>query len=88
METGRENADEGLLVIGVCHPRDADKMAEVARQYGIRYLICADTTGATIAAYKVNSYPDYYFIDRSGRLRIADRKNSRIDEAIKMLLAE
>jgi cytochrome c biogenesis protein CcmG/thiol:disulfide interchange protein DsbE len=36
----------------------------------------------------VNGYPDYYFIDRSGTLRIADCKNGSVEDAIKALLAQ
>jgi hypothetical protein len=36
----------------------------------------------------VDSYPDYYFIDRAGNLRVADCKNGSIEQAIEALLAE
>jgi hypothetical protein len=42
----------------------------------------------TNKAWKVDSYPDYYLIDRAGRLRVADCKNNKIEDAIKALLAE
>ncbi len=39
-------------------------------------------------AYKANSYPDYYIIDRNGVLRWADIVNRDVEKAIKYLLAE
>ncbi|HEV8379881.1 MAG TPA: TlpA family protein disulfide reductase, partial [Tepidisphaeraceae bacterium] len=80
--------DKGLVVIGVCHPRGVEKMAEMAKEKGITYPVTADKEGATNKSYKVNSYPDYYFIDRSGNLRIADCANAKIEQAIEALLAE
>lgn len=80
--------DEGLVVIGICHPRGAEKMGQVANRYGIQYPICADPSGAMNRAYRVDGYPDYYLIDRTGRLRIADCKNNKVEAAIELLLAE
>src|SRR4051794_34306792 len=79
---------DGLVLIGVCHSRGADKMAETAEQKGIKYPVAADRDGQTVAAYAVDSFPDYYFIDRAGRLRILDCKNGNVEDAIKLLLAE
>jgi thiol-disulfide isomerase/thioredoxin len=79
---------EGLVVIGVCHQRGHEAMADVVRQHGIRYPVCADAKGSINAAYKVNGYPDYYVIDRAGTLRVADCANGSIEEVIQALLAE
>ncbi|HEV2296430.1 MAG TPA: TlpA disulfide reductase family protein [Tepidisphaeraceae bacterium] len=80
--------DQGLLIIGVCATRGAEKMKDTVAAKGIKYLVAADVDEKTTKAYKVNGYPDYYFIDRSGNLRIADCKNGSVDEAIEALLAE
>ena len=80
--------NDGLVIIGVCNTRGAEKMADTAKAKGIKYPIAADVGGKTDDAYKVNSYPDYYFIDRAGNLRIADCKNGNVEDAIKALLAE
>ena len=80
--------DKGLVIIGVCHPRGVEKMEQMVADKGIKYAVTADKEGATIQAYKVNSFPDYYFIDRAGNLRIADCANGKIDQAIEALLAE
>jgi thiol-disulfide isomerase/thioredoxin len=80
--------DKGLVVLGVCHSEGAEKMADTAKAKGIKYPVVADVSGATNKAYNVDSYPDYYFIDRAGKLRICDCKNGSIEDAIKALLAE
>jgi thiol-disulfide isomerase/thioredoxin len=80
--------DQGLVIIGVCNTRGAEKMAATAKDKGIKYPIAADVDGKTDEAYKVDSYPDYYFIDRAGNLRIADCKNGNVEDAIKSLLGE
>jgi thiol-disulfide isomerase/thioredoxin len=87
-ELAEKYKDKGLVIIGVCHMREVEKMADTAKEKGIKYPIAADPTGKTNEAFKVNSYPDYYLIDRSGKLRIADCKNASVDEAVEALLAE
>ena len=80
--------DDGLVIIGVTHPRGGENMAGSADKHGINYPIALDANGDTIKAYGVNGFPDYYLIDRAGNLRIADCSNSKLDEAIAKLLAE
>lgn len=80
--------NQGLVVLGVCHPNGSDKMAKVVADKGIQYPTAADTEGKTIEAYRVNGFPDYYIFDRSGKLRAADVRNSMVEETIQMLLAE
>jgi thiol-disulfide isomerase/thioredoxin len=87
-ELADKHRDKGLVIIGVCHPRDVEKMSDTVKDKGIRYPVAADPEGKTIAAFKVTSYPDYYLIDRAGNLRIADCKNASVDEAVEALLAE
>lgn len=79
---------DDVIVIGICHPEGSEKMTEMAKDKGIKYPIAIDKEGKMIDAYKVNGYPDYYLIDRAGKLRVADCKNSSVDEAIEALLAE
>jgi thiol-disulfide isomerase/thioredoxin len=80
--------EDGLVIIGVCHSEGAEKMAQTVKDKKIEYPVAADVGHKTVKAYKVNGYPDYYFIDRAGTLRIADCKNGAIEDAIKALLAE
>ena len=84
----KKYADKGVVIIGVCAKRGAEKMAETVKKHTIEYPVAADTTGATVEAYKVNSYPDYYIIDRKGNLRWADFANRDLEKAIQILLEE
>jgi thiol-disulfide isomerase/thioredoxin len=87
-ELAEKYADDGLVIIGVCATRGAEIMAQTVEELGIKYPVAADVDGATVSAYAANGFPDYYFIDRSGRLRIADCANNQVDKAIELLLAE
>jgi thiol-disulfide isomerase/thioredoxin len=80
--------DKGLVIIGVCNSRGAEKMQQVAKDKGIEYLVAADVDGKSCEAYHVKSFPDYYIIDRAGNLRIADCKNGAVDAAVEALLEE
>jgi hypothetical protein len=44
--------------------------------------------GEANVAFKVDSYPDYYIVDRAGRLRGADIASAQLESAIKKLIAE
>lgn len=87
-EISKKYADKGVVFIGVCAQRGVEKMEETAKKHSIEYPIAADTDGKTVAAYKANSYPDYYIIDRKGVLRWADFMNADVEKAIEILLAE
>ncbi|MEM1027359.1 MAG: TlpA disulfide reductase family protein, partial [Planctomycetota bacterium] len=87
-ELQKKYFDEGLVIIGVCHPKGSGLMKQVVQEHGIIYPTAIDRQGKTIKAYQVNGYPDYYIFDRSGTLRGADIKNGNVEDAVKMLLAE
>lgn len=81
-----EKYKDQVVIIGVCHPRGSEKMAETVKQKGIKYPVAIDTAGKTIADYKVNGYPDYYVIDQEGKLVVADCANGKLDEVLEKLL--
>src|SRR5688572_27014627 len=87
-EISRKYADKGVVFIGVCAKKGAEKMAETVAKHQIGYPVAADANGKTVAAYKANSFPDYYIIDRKGNLRWADFANKDVEKAIEVLLAE
>lgn len=80
------------MILGVHTPSAADKAPDFIKEQGIPYLVAVDKPDGgksrTIDQYKVDSYPDYYLIDRKGILRFADLANAEIDRAIEHLLAE
>lgn len=88
VELARGRKDQGLVLIGVHTQSQGEKMPAYVKEEGIDFPVAVDTTGATVAAYAVDSYPDYYLIDRAGKLRVADLANGDLDRAVDVLLAE
>jgi cytochrome c biogenesis protein CcmG/thiol:disulfide interchange protein DsbE len=87
-ELMKKYQDRGVVFVGVCASNGAEKMAETVKKHGILYPVVKDAAGATVNAYKVDSYPDYYIIDRQGNLRWGDLVNADLEKAIQILLAE
>lgn len=87
-ELAAKNQDRGLVVIGVHTQGGGDKMQGFVEEQGIGYPVALDTDGETVKAFAVDSYPDYYLVDRSGKLRFADLANAEVDRAVETLLAE
>ena len=85
-EMAKKYADKGLVFIGVCHARGAEKMQKVVDDHGIAYPVVADIGGKTTKAWGVNGYPDYYIIGRDGKVAIADCRNAMVEKAIEALL--
>jgi hypothetical protein len=63
-------------------------MAAKAKDKGIKYPICRLTDEKVLEAYAVDSFPDYYFVDKTGKLRVADCRNGQVDELLAALVAE
>lgn len=80
--------DQGLVLIGVHTNRGHENMEQYVRDQEIPYPVAWDTEGETISSFAVDSFPDYYAIDRSGKVRIADMANRELDRVIETLLAE
>jgi thiol-disulfide isomerase/thioredoxin len=85
-ELASKYAGQGVVFIGVCAPRGVEKMQETVKQHKIEYAVAADDGGATFKAFKADSYPDYYVIDRKGNLLWGDIVNSEIEKAIQLAL--
>jgi cytochrome c biogenesis protein CcmG/thiol:disulfide interchange protein DsbE len=85
-EMKKKYAKKGVVIIGVCNQRGAEKIADTVKKHGIKYPVAVDA--GTNASYKVSSYPDYYLIDRRGILRWADVANNDVEKAIEILLRE
>lgn len=89
-ELQKKYADKGVVIIGICAPNGGEKMAETVKKHDIQYAVALDTGshGDTFAAYKADSYPDYFIIDRKGNLHWGDVVNADVEKAIEVLLAE
>ncbi len=87
-ELAAKYADQGLVLIGVSATYGGEALAATVNEHGIQYPVCVDIDNKTNTAYGPNGFPDYYVIDKAGKLRIADCANASIEDAIKALLAE
>lgn len=79
---------QGLALITIHTKRHSEKMQQWMQDNGIDLPACVDTNDETVKAYAVDSYPDYYVIDRSGKLRVADLMNADVEATVTKLLAE
>jgi hypothetical protein len=80
--------DQGLVLIGIHTTNGGAEMKAYVEASGIDYPVAIDRGNATKKAFAVDSYPDYYLIDRAGKLRFADLSNGELERAIKTLIAE
>lgn len=88
-ELQKKYADQGVVFIAVCAPKGGEKMAATVKEHGMQFAVALDSgAGSTFAAFKADSYPDYYIIDRNGNLRWGDVANRQVEKAINLLLAE
>jgi thiol-disulfide isomerase/thioredoxin len=83
-----KHKDEGLVVIGIHTTNQGEKMAEFAKEEALPWPVAVDVEKKTVAAFRVDSYPDYYVIDRAGNLRVADLANGELDRVVEALLKE
>src|SRR4051812_2372285 len=85
-ELAAKYAGQGVVFIGVCAPRGVEKMKDTVKIHKVAYPVAADDGGATFKAFKADSYPDYYVIDRKGNLLWGDIVNGEIEKAIELAL--
>jgi thiol-disulfide isomerase/thioredoxin len=79
---------DGLVVIGVHTTSAGEKMADFVKKEGLPWPVALDVDEKTVKAFHVDSFPDYYVIDRAGKLRFADLANQELDRAVEALLKE
>lgn len=84
----RRLKSQGLALVAIHTKAAADRMPEYVKQEKLAFPVAVDTDGKTVAAYRVDSYPDYYLIDRAGKLRVADLQNADLERAVEILLKE
>lgn len=78
----------GLVWIGVCSTQGAEIVEDIIRERGIKYPVCVDMTNFSDMRFAVDSYPDYYIIDKNGVIIAADCENDKVEDIVKLLLAE
>lgn len=87
-ELYRRTKDQGLVLIGIHSDPDVEKMRAAVKENGLDYPIAQDGAKKTMQAMHADSFPDYYLIDRSGKVRFADLANAELDRAVELLLKE
>lgn len=80
--------NKGLVLLGVHTSHQKQKMPEFVKEHSITWPVAVDQNNRTVKAFLVDSYPDYYVIDRAGNLRFADLSARELDRAVSMLLDE
>lgn len=88
IELNEKHKDAGLVVIGIHTTNQGEKMNEFVEEHKIPYPVAVDIEKKTVKAFRVDSFPDYYLIDRKGNLRFADLANKEVDRALELLLKE
>src|SRR5262245_44403789 len=87
-ELHAKHKDAGLVIIGVHTTNGGEEMAKYVQDEALPWATAIDVEQGTVTAFKVDSYPDYYLIDKAGNLRFADLANAEVDRAIEVLLKE
>lgn len=83
-----KHKDAGLVVIGVHTTNGGEEMAKYVQDEALPWPSAIDVEKGTVSAFKVDSFPDYYIIDKAGNLRVADLANKEVDRVIETLLKE
>ncbi len=92
-ELHEKHKDQGLVILAIHTQSGKDQAPAFVKEQGLPWLVAVDKADAggkeaTIGKYRVDSYPDYYLVDRKGVLRFADLANREVGRAIERLLAE
>lgn len=80
--------EDGLLVVGVHGDEGWADAPGVAKQRRVNFPIARDAGGAFRGALLVDQDPDFYVIDRAGRMRFADIETASVERAVTMLIEE
>jgi hypothetical protein len=80
--------DQGLKVIAVHDPRGFDDAPKTLEQRKITIPVALDAEGKFREALKVDQDPDFYVVDRAGRLRYADIDTRSVPAAVKEVVSE
>lgn len=90
IELVNKHGSEGLVFIGVHDSNNGwDRAAGVVKDKGINYPVGVDKSGGpSVKDFAVQFWPTYVAIDRSGVVRAAGLTPDRVEEVVKVLLAE
>jgi len=80
--------EKGLVVVGVHHSKGWEKAAEVATAQKVEFRTALDKNGEFRKAMSSSQDPDFFFVDRAGRLRYADVQTRSAEAAADLLVNE
>ncbi len=81
------HAKDGLVVIGVHHPKGFARAEPLAKRLRITYPYAHDENNTLRSALKVDQDPDFFVIDRAGHMRFADVDSGSILSAVAIVSA-
>ncbi|HHN78820.1 MAG TPA: TlpA family protein disulfide reductase, partial [Phycisphaerales bacterium] len=84
----KKYGDRGLVVVGVHGDEGWNDAERVAEQRHAAFPTARDAGGAFRAALHVDQDPDFYVLDRAGRIRYADIETSSLERAVSTLIEE
>ena len=94
-ELNAKYADRGLQIVGISEDEveDRDKISPFAKTYGVTFIVGWDEDKAIAKAYKPETMPSSYVVDRGGFVRFAhlgyhDGEEVEVEREIKDLLAQ
>ena len=80
--------NQGLTFIGIHDSKSGwDKADAMLKSKGVNYPVAKDT-GQTTTAYNLQFWPTYVAIDRTGTIRAAGLRPDKVEDVVKVLLAE
>ena len=90
IELVKQHAEQGLVFIGVHDSNSGwDKADAVVKDKGINYPVGVDKSGGqSTKDYGLQFWPTYVVIDRKGIVRAAGLTPDKVDDVVKVLLAE
>ncbi len=78
---------DDVVLIRVCTDDGSKKIKEVVDTHKIFYPMAVDTGNIWKEYFLVDGYPDYYIINRDGRIWAADVRSTAVRQAVKFLLS-
>ncbi|MCH2136575.1 MAG: TlpA family protein disulfide reductase [Phycisphaerales bacterium] len=81
--------DKGLAFIGIHDSNSGwDRADAMMKDKGVNYPVAKDDGGTTTKAYSLQFWPTYVAIDRKGKIRAAGLRPDKVEDVVKVLLAE
>ncbi len=78
--------DKGLEIVSICHELEWEKAVAMIESHGIGYRVGVDDQMQSGGDFAVDGYPDYYLIDRDGRIKFADIRNHCLKDAVEWVM--